>query len=84
MNVVKYGGNVIDHLNNTKHDDIVKHYINNQQPVIVTDTTKDWGSKQKLNLDEIVKVISYHILFCCVAIFRLKIYFTLYFKNFSF
>jgi len=56
INVVKYGHNVIDHLNNTNHEDIVKHYINNQQPVIVTDTTKDWESKQKLNLDEIVKL----------------------------
>ena len=50
---VEKHGNIIDRLNNTDRKEINRHYIELGQPVIVTDTTKDWGSKKQLTMDEI-------------------------------
>lgn len=55
-NMVKYGNNKVDRLNNTKGAEIMKHYIQNSQPVVVTDTTKDWGSKKRIAMDVIANL----------------------------
>ena len=56
INVRDLGKNAIDRLTNTTPEEVNKHYINHYQPVVITDTTKDWTEKKKIVVDDIMQV----------------------------
>ena len=64
INVRDLGKNTIDRLTNATPEEVNKHYINHYQPVVITDTTKDWVEKKKIVVDDIMQVgwvqISYY------------------------
>lgn len=55
-NVVKLNNNTLDELSNVSPGDILKFYVMNNQPVVVTDATKDWNPLKVLTMDELSNV----------------------------
>lgn len=61
--IAELNNNTLDRLKNVSPDDILKFYILNQQPVVVTDATKDWESSKQLSMDELTNVWVFSFVF---------------------